>query len=239
MRNREVVSKIFGIALVFVMIGVVLSGSSCIVNSTGELDMVDAVELTPQEQCNCDRSSTGSIGLRNPAAVYCTKMGYEYKTVQTEAGERGICVLPNGDEVDAWAFYRGECATEFSYCAKMGWPVAVQAQSDSYSDKCCTCVLPDGSHKTVSELLDLRSDYTVAIDTPMDAGSHEATVAERTGELPASFDWRNKDGHDWTTPVKNQGGCGSCWAFSAVGAVEPQYNIISGNATLDLDLSEQ
>jgi len=239
MKKGKLIGKIFGIALVFVMIGVVLLGSSSIVNSTGELDMVNAVEVTPQEQCNCDRSSTGSIGLRNPAAVYCTKMGYEYKTVQTEAGERGICVLPNGDEVDAWAFYRGECATEFSYCAKMGWPVAVEAQSDGYSDKCCTCILPDESHKTVSELLDLVPDCTVASGTQIDAGSHEPAVAEKASELPESFDWRNKDGQDWTTPVKNQGGCGSCWAFSAVGTVEPQYNIFTGNATLDLDLSEQ
>jgi putative hemolysin len=239
MRKAKLIGKIFGMALVFVMVGVVLCCSSSIIDSTGEVDIVGTVEVTPQEHSNCGCSSTGSSGFQNPAAGYCTKMGYEYKTVVTEAGERGICVLPNGDEVDAWAFYRGECAPEFSYCAKMGWPVAVQAQSDSYSDKCCTCVLPDGSHKTVSELLDLGPDYTVAVDSPVGAGSQWTSLAESQGELPESFDWRNEGGQDWMTPVKDQGSCNCCWAFAAVGTAEAQYNICYGDATLDLDLSEQ
>lgn len=238
MRKRETVSKIFGIAVAFVMIGV-LWASSSILDSAGELGIVDTVEATAQEQCNCGGGATGNIGFQDPAAEYCTKMGYEYKVVKTEAGERGICVLPNGDEVSAWAFYRGECAPQFSYCAKMGWPVAVEAQDDSYSDKCCTCILPDGSHKTVSELLDLGPDGPMAIDTLMDKGSYEATVTAMEGDLPESFDWRNKEGQDWMTPVKAQGTCGSCWAFSAVGTVEAQYNIFTKDPTLDLDLSEQ
>jgi C1A family cysteine protease len=54
--------------------------------------------------------------------------------------------------------------------------------------------------------------------------------------LPASLDWRNNNGN-FVSPVKDQGYCGSCWAFATVGALESQ--ILMDSDSLDLDLSEQ
>ncbi|HII07219.1 MAG TPA: peptidase C1, partial [Methanotrichaceae archaeon] len=58
-------------------------------------------------------------------------------------------------------------------------------------------------------------------------------------ELPESWDWRSAYGYDWTTPIKNQGSCGSCWAFGALGAVESRVKLAADNPGLTPDFSEQ
>ena len=55
----------------------------------------------------------------------------------------------------------------------------------------------------------------------------------------AAFDWRDVNGLDFTTPVRDQGQCSSCWVFGAIAAVESKLEITLNDPNLDPDLSEQ
>jgi len=58
-------------------------------------------------------------------------------------------------------------------------------------------------------------------------------------KAPTSIDWTNVNGSSWVTPVKNQGQCGSCWAFSTTGSLEGRAAIRNGDPKSLVSLSEQ
>jgi len=63
------------------------------------------------------------------------------------------------------------------------------------------------------------------------AGEHP--IASPNLGLPEAFNWCDNGG---CTPVKNQGGCGSCWAFATVAPLESNIKIKNG---VEENLSEQ
>jgi putative hemolysin len=53
---------------------------------------------------------TRSASLPNPAAAYCQEQGYAHQIrTAADGSQSGVCIFPNGDECDEWAFFRGEC----------------------------------------------------------------------------------------------------------------------------------
>lgn len=67
----------------------------------------------------------------------------------------------------------------------------------------------------------------------------QQTVSNGNGSLYVdTFDWRNRHGKNWMTPVKDQGNSGYCAAFTAISCLEAYANLYY-NQKIDMDLSEQ
>ncbi|XP_045590304.2 dipeptidyl peptidase 1 [Procambarus clarkii] len=56
----------------------------------------------------------------------------------------------------------------------------------------------------------------------------------RAALLPESFDWRDVDGVNYVSPVRDQGGCGSCFAFASMANLEAQLRIATRNERQDI-----
>lgn len=74
---------------------------------------------------------------------------------------------------------------------------------------------------------DEMAGYLGALDPPASKLAKKPVTIDSSAlaSLPAAFDWRSKDGGNYVTAVRNQAGCGSCWAFAATAALEAKVLI--------------
>ena len=67
-----------------------------------------------------------------------------------------------------------------------------------------------------------RSEYLSMLGTRRTPASHAVTATGRVKDAPSSIDWREKG---VVNGIKDQGQCGSCWAFGAIQTCESAYAI--------------
>ena len=206
--------------------------------------------------------------LSNPSAVYCESLGYNYISNSIPDGEVGICEVSENVKLNAWDFFEGKIGQQYSYCAKNGYSTkTINDGKNAYSEEYAACITDNSANKkeplsvnkSVTDLMNF-SEKLSSDKLPSDEikkFSSFSNVIKRmianmirvllTGnaigsfnaELPPNFDWRNYNGFNWVSSVKNQGACGSCWAFATVGDVESEIKIARNDSNFDVDLSEQ
>jgi len=99
----------------------------------------------------------------------------------------------------------------------------VQAQNVEYSNKRSSwyATMNKFSDWTAQEQSQLKKGRATVDVGPRPAASSLNRIAAN----PDKFDWREKN---VATKVKNQGGCGSCWAFGSTEVLESHYAIATG-----------
>uniref|UniRef100_A0A3Q2NTD8 Dipeptidyl peptidase 1 n=1 Tax=Fundulus heteroclitus TaxID=8078 RepID=A0A3Q2NTD8_FUNHE len=58
----------------------------------------------------------------------------------------------------------------------------------------------------------------------------EAGLAKMAAALPEHWDWRNVNGVNFVSPVRNQASCGSCYSFATMGMLEARVRILTNNS---------
>ncbi len=206
-----------------------------------------------------------AFAIPNPASVYCHEIGGTLEINETPLGEQGLCVI-SGEKFDEWKFLEGKVGQNYSWCAKNGYGIETLCGGKSSFSSCrAVCVFQNGSKRDMGYLMNLYEKiYGEEIDpdkretiynNPFDnlfaitpksnggVGKHiilQAQGSNSEDDLPDYFDWRNVNGTNFMTIVKNQVG-GTCWAYSVVGTVEAKYNIEQNisNLSLHINLSER
>jgi C1A family cysteine protease len=148
-----------------------------------------------------------------------------------------VCVnaLPSRTDAEsAFAVWRDEFRVEFRTIPEYLHRFRIFEQNhvrmwvhNTFDNRTFTVGHNQFSHLTTEEFLE---GFGVA--PPLHTDYHRIAPVQ-SHVMPDTIDWVAKGG---VTPVKDQGQCGSCWSFSATGALEGAYFVKHG---ILVSLSEQ
>ncbi|WP_228489244.1 C1 family peptidase [Raineyella fluvialis] len=135
-----------------------------------------------------------------------------------------------------------ELAAIQSKIAELGlqWTAGITSNSD-HSESMArrrTGYVPGPDDPSLEEAEGIAAQAASVESERLAAREAAGIAAEPAGAPPAAFDWRDKGGQNFVTPIEDQGGCGSCVAFGSVAAMETLVRINRGSPATSVDLSE-
>ena len=68
--------------------------------------LLAAVMVTGCTSAPSQQHKPRTIGMPNPASVYCIEQSGTLERVKTAQGEMSYCHLPNGERIEEWTLYR-------------------------------------------------------------------------------------------------------------------------------------
>merc|ERR1719265_214289 len=92
-------------------------------------------------------------------------------------------------------------------------------------------VYPEEEMKVISEALARAAKNSLPRAYVEEVSRTTPKSAFAVNDVPENFDWTNVDGVDFTSPIRNQGSCGSCWIFAAAGSLQDRVKVMTDGAT--------
>lgn len=68
--------------------------------------LLPTLGLTALVACDQPAPTDSTAQLANPAATFCIDSGAQYEIRDGDNGQSGVCIFPDGREVDAWDYFR-------------------------------------------------------------------------------------------------------------------------------------
>lgn len=127
--------------VLFITIGVFLCTTLAACNSRIQPPEPTAMALT-------------QVNIPNPASVYCTQNGNKLEILTAADGSQsGVCVFPDGNTCDEWAYFQGECgpAAQENPTPTVAVEATKEASAEATQDQASGGYMPPGSTETLAD----------------------------------------------------------------------------------------
>uniref|UniRef100_A0A8D0DP70 Dipeptidyl peptidase 1 n=1 Tax=Salvator merianae TaxID=96440 RepID=A0A8D0DP70_SALMN len=141
----------------------------------------------------------------------------------------GQKIAPSGsgvhvDQLPLWKL-SGRRSLQKSYVTNFDFVNAINAAQKSWK----AVAYEEYEFLTLEDLIRRAGGLKLQIPRPKPAPL-TAELLKEASSLPKSWDWRNVNGVNYVSPVRNQASCGSCYAFASMGMLESRIRILTNNS---------